>query len=79
MYTRGMSIESHEWPDLNTVPETAAILRISKMTVYRMIHAGDFGEDGVIRVGRSFRIKSSAIDHVISAGTQRGKDVSISA
>lgn len=79
MYTRGMTTSANQWPDLNTVPETALILRISKMTVYRMIHAGDFGEGGVIRVGRSFRIKSTAINHVIATGTQRGKDVSISA
>jgi excisionase family DNA binding protein len=51
-----------DWPSFLTVPEVAKILRISKMTVYRMIHRGDFGPDGVIQAGRSFRVSSSALD-----------------
>lgn len=55
-----------------TVPEAAAILRVSKMTVYRMIHRGDFDLDrdsGTIRVGRGFRIISSALERVAREGT----------
>jgi len=42
-------------PDLKllTVAEIAAILRISKMTVYRLIESGDIP---ALRVGRSFRV-----------------------
>lgn len=37
----------------HTVEEVAARLRVSKMTVYRLIHDGELGH---LRVGRSFRI-----------------------
>ena len=47
--------EVSEWPEFMTIPEVAAILRISKMTVYRMVHRGDLAS---IRAGRSFRIYS---------------------
>ena len=36
-----------------TVAEVASIMRVSKMTVYRMVHAGELP---AIRVGRSFRV-----------------------
>jgi excisionase family DNA binding protein len=55
-----------KWPEFLTVPETAEILRVSKMTVYRLIHGGDVES---IRVGRSFRIKSSSVARVVSEGT----------
>jgi excisionase family DNA binding protein len=64
----------HDWPDFNTVPEAAAIMRVSKMTVYRMIHAGAFGEGGVVRIGRSFRIRSSALEALTRIGTVREKE-----
>jgi excisionase family DNA binding protein len=41
-----------------TVDEIASDLRVARMTVYRMIHAGDFP---AIRVGgRSFRVPTTA-------------------
>lgn len=42
-----------------TVAEVAAIMRVSKMTVYRMVHAGDLP---AIRVGRSFRVPQDQVD-----------------
>ncbi|MFZ1374437.1 MAG: helix-turn-helix domain-containing protein, partial [Nostocoides sp.] len=42
-----------------TVAEVASIMRVSKMTVYRMVHAGDLP---AIRVGRSFRVPEDAVD-----------------
>lgn len=42
-----------------TVAEVASIMRVSKMTVYRMVHAGDLP---AIRVGRSFRVPQDAVD-----------------
>ncbi len=42
-----------------TVAEAASIMRVSKMTVYRLVHAGELE---AIRVGRSFRIPEAAID-----------------
>ena len=53
-----------------TVAEVAAIMRVSKMTVYRLVHAGDLP---AIRVGRSFRVPAKAVhdylrDSFVEAG-----------
>ncbi len=36
-----------------TVAEVASVMRVSKMTVYRLVHSGDLP---AVRVGRSFRV-----------------------
>ncbi len=41
-----------------TVAEVAAMVRVSKMTVYRMLHNGEIP---ALRVGRSFRVKESDV------------------
>jgi excisionase family DNA binding protein len=41
-----------------TVAEVAALMRVSKMTVYRMVHAGELP---AVRVGRSFRVPEKAV------------------
>jgi excisionase family DNA binding protein len=41
-----------------TVAEVAAIMRVSKMTVYRLVHGGDLP---AVRVGRSFRVPEEAV------------------
>jgi excisionase family DNA binding protein len=41
-----------------TVGEVADMMRVSSMTVYRMVHAGDIP---AVRFGRSFRIPESAV------------------
>ena len=41
-----------------TVAEVAAIMRVSKMTVYRLVHNGDLP---AVRVGRSFRVPEQAV------------------
>jgi excisionase family DNA binding protein len=41
-----------------TVAEVATIMRVSKMTVYRMVHAGELP---AIRVGRSFRVPEDEV------------------
>jgi excisionase family DNA binding protein len=46
-----------------TVAEVAEMMRVSNMTVYRMIHAGEIP---AIRFGRSFRIPESAVVEAIS-------------
>ena len=45
-------------PKFLTTLEVATILRVSKQTVYRLVHAGDLE---AIQVGRSFRIPEHAI------------------
>ncbi|HWM58202.1 MAG TPA: helix-turn-helix domain-containing protein [Pseudonocardia sp.] len=42
-----------------TVAEVAAMMRVSKMTVYRMVHNGDLP---AARVGRSFRVPKRAVE-----------------
>jgi excisionase family DNA binding protein len=41
-----------------TVAEVATAMRVSKMTVYRLVHAGTLP---AVQVGRSFRIPQSAV------------------
>ncbi|MCW2525665.1 MAG: binding domain protein excisionase family [Pseudonocardiales bacterium] len=41
-----------------TVAEVAATMRVSKMTVYRMVHSGELA---AVRVGRSFRVPEKAV------------------
>lgn len=59
----GMSGPSHADGDLSemrflTVAEVAALMRVSKMTVYRLVHSGDLS---AVRVGRSFRVPEKAV------------------
>ena len=42
-----------------TVQEVAATMRVSKMTVYRLLHSGEMPG---VRVGRSFRVPQDALD-----------------
>ena len=41
-----------------TVAEVASMMRVSKMTVYRLVHAGELP---AVRVGRSFRVPEQAV------------------
>ncbi len=41
-----------------TVAEVAAMMRVSKMTVYRLVHGGELA---AVRVGRSFRVPEPAV------------------
>jgi excisionase family DNA binding protein len=41
-----------------TVAEVAALMRVSKMTVYRLVHNGELP---AVRVGRSFRVHATAV------------------
>ena len=52
-------------PRFVTVAEVAELMRVSKMTVYRMIHAGDIP---AVRVGKSFRVPAAAIDQMMGQG-----------
>jgi excisionase family DNA binding protein len=53
-----------------TVQEVAELLRVSSMTVYRLIKAGDLP---AVRVGRSFRVRDVDVDaYLASRYTQAG-------
>jgi excisionase family DNA binding protein len=47
-----------------TVAEVAAVMRVSKMTVYRIVHAGELP---AVRVGRSFRVPEKAVHDYLEA------------
>jgi len=40
------------------VAEVAGVMRVSKMSVYRLIHSGELE---AVRFGRSFRVPESAV------------------
>jgi excisionase family DNA binding protein len=46
-----------------TVAEVAAVMRVSKMTVYRLVHGGTLP---AVRVGRSFRVPEQAVNDYLS-------------
>jgi excisionase family DNA binding protein len=47
-----------------TVAEVASVMRVSKMTVYRIVHAGEIP---AVRVGRSFRVPEQAVHEYLRA------------
>jgi excisionase family DNA binding protein len=46
-----------------TVGEVAADLRVSTMTVYRLINAGQLA---AVRIGRSFRVREEDLDRYLA-------------
>ncbi|MGK2882930.1 MAG: helix-turn-helix domain-containing protein [Mycobacterium sp.] len=45
-----------------TVAEVAGLMRVSKMTVYRLVHNGELP---AVRVGRSFRVHAKAVHELL--------------
>lgn len=54
-----------------TVAEVAALMRVSKMTVYRLVHAGELT---AVRVGRSFRVPERAVHAYLQGALPPGDD-----
>ena len=53
-----------------TVAEVASLMRVSKMTVYRLVHGGALP---AVRVGRSFRVLEQAVhDYLDSSMFEAG-------
>jgi excisionase family DNA binding protein len=48
---------------LLTVAEVAASMRVSNMTVYRLIKGGDLG---AVRVGKNFRIREVEVERYLA-------------
>ena len=51
-------------PRFMTVAEVAALMRVSTMTVYRLIKAGDLP---AVRFGKSYRIDEADVDAYLAA------------
>ncbi|MGI9604242.1 MAG: helix-turn-helix domain-containing protein [Acidimicrobiales bacterium] len=47
-----------------TVAEVAGLMRVSTMTVYRLIKAGDIA---AVRVGKSYRIREDDVDQFLAS------------
>ena len=53
-------------PEYLNVAEVAARLRVSKMTIYREINAGEIP---VVKVGRLFRVPTEGVDAYVERHT----------
>ena len=56
--------QSHTAARFLTVAEVAALLRVSTMTVYRLIKAGELAS---VRVGKSYRVREDDVDAYLAA------------
>ena len=52
-------------PAFMTVAEVAYMMRVSKMTVYRLVHSGELP---AMRVGRSYRVPVAAVQEFMASG-----------
>ena len=57
---------------LLTVGEVASLMRVSNMTVYRLIKAGQMA---AIRVGKNYRIRRSDVDRYLDERAVRIEEV----
>jgi excisionase family DNA binding protein len=62
-HRRNMNEQSFTEARLMTVNEVADLLRVSRMTVYRLIKEGDMK---ALRVGRSYRLRVDDVDDYLS-------------
>jgi excisionase family DNA binding protein len=52
-----------------TVAEVAGLMRVSKMTVYRLVHSGNLA---AVRVGRSLRVPEQAVHEYLRGALPGG-------
>ena len=64
---RMTGMTQNQAPRFLTVAEVADLLRVSKMTVYRMVHAGDLP---AVRVKRSFRVPLKAVEELSASNLE---------
>ncbi|WP_077489063.1 helix-turn-helix domain-containing protein [Sinomonas mesophila] len=53
-----------------TVAEVAEVMRVSKMTVYRLVHAGEMP---AVRFGRSYRVPEAAVEQYLRSSVVEGR------
>ena len=49
-----------------TVAEVAEVMRVSKMTVYRLVHSGELP---AVQFGRSYRVPETAVEAFLGSAT----------
>jgi excisionase family DNA binding protein len=57
---------SYSGDRLLTVSEVAAVMRVSNMTVYRLIKSGQLA---ALRVGKNYRIRESDMNQYLNEGS----------
>lgn len=58
-----------------TVAEVAEVMRVSRMTVYRLVHAGEMP---AVRVGKSFRVPENALSQYLADAVIDGESERLS-
>lgn len=53
-----------------TVAEVAEVMRVSRMTVYRLVHSGEMP---AVQFGRSYRVPESAVEQYLRAASVEGE------
>ena len=56
--------QSHAGARFLTAAEVASLLRVSTMTVYRLLKSGDLPS---VRVGKSYRVREDDVDRYLAA------------
>ena len=64
-----MARKEPELARLLTVAEVATLMRVSRMTVYRLIRRGQLK---AIRVGRNYRVREQDLTAYLEAGSTAG-------
>lgn len=59
-----IDLRSFEDAQYLTVAEVASAMRVSKMTVYRLVHSGELES---VRFGHSYRIPAKAVQEYLHA------------
>jgi excisionase family DNA binding protein len=59
-----VELEKFENANYLTVAEVATAMRVSKMTVYRLVHSGELP---AVRFGRSYRVPEKAVQEYLIA------------
>ncbi len=63
------AIEQRSVARLMTVAEVASVMRVSRMTVYRLIRRAQLK---AIRVGRNYRVRSTDLDEYLESQAVTG-------
>ncbi len=71
MVERAEQVEGEDSAPLVTIREAANMMRVSKMTVYRLVHAGTLP---AVRIRRSYRIRRHDLDTYLRCGTVEGEE-----
>ena len=66
---REMSEQNFSNAKFLTVAEVAQVMRVSKMTVYRLVHSGEMP---AVRFGRSYRVPEQAVEQYLKGAVVDG-------